>query len=123
MQGKSSPDGLKDSPNNVNITKITVMKNMREKVKMVNLITNNVTPERMLEINLCHSFPGKEPSSWVSGTWKHLNAKGTELPLISNEESIESVCNHKPYFLILPLQGLWIGKGEVQSSIVQAVHL
>ena len=69
-----SPDGLKNSPHNANITKVTIMKDMKAIVSDVNLITTKATQEKMKYFTLCESLEVTETASWGSGLWKIVEA-------------------------------------------------
>ena len=66
MIAKKIPDGLKNSPNSLNVTNIALLENRKGMVTDVNLITYNVTPDEMVAITSCQSFPEKGPHS---GAW------------------------------------------------------
>ena len=103
-------DVLNKTNGSVNITKITIQKNARGMVSNVNLITNNVTADEMIAFTSCKSYQYEGPSSWMSGAWKLLDENETELAALQIKESSGSTCDQKPYFLMLPSTGFWLGK-------------
>ena len=110
LVAKKSPDGLKNSKNGANITKITILKYRKGAVTHANLIISQVSPERMKAITSCKTFPEEGLASWTSGAWKLLDNADKELEPDTVEMSPGDLCNQDPYLVMLPLTGFWLGK-------------
>ena len=108
---KDFPDGLKNIGDSINITRITVLKNKKAMITDMSLFSVNVTPEQMIEFTECQSEEEESQGAEKLTAWQVLDSEGAEInTTTTSEESVESMCHWKPYFLILPLQGLWPGK-------------
>ena len=117
MVSKGKPDGLKNSPNNANITKITLVSNQKGLITNANLITRDITPELMIAITSCKDTTTIGPVQWNSGVWSLLDGNDTSMEKsLSLDVSLESLCDQKPYFVILPKSGFWLGK-EVCNTL------
>ena len=116
--------GLKNSPNSANITKITIVDEMEGKVTNANLIITNVTPEELIAITSCQRIESSGPAPWSSDVWKLLASDDTVVSsqFLSSEESLDSLCVYKPYFVMMPWISFWPGKEKCNTLSGKCYH-
>ena len=107
---QGSPDGLKNSNDNVIIKEVVIMKDRKAKVTDINLITKGVTEDLLQSFTSCQSSAIEGPYSWESGLWQLIDSNKTEISQTTEEEIFDSFCRQESLRLILPMQHIWRGK-------------